>query len=129
MNAERFPSLEALGYVMLDEDNNVVPATDCVDTLEEWGEWWNDPENRSIDATVVALEDEDDLVVRTAFFGRDFADGMSEEPQYFGTMVFQSGQPVEWFEERFYATYEEATAGHVQTANDVRKEVWGDDDE
>lgn len=117
--------LGELDYVALNEDNEVVPAEEYFDTLEDWAEWFDDPENRSIDASVIPKEG-DNLVVRTAFFGRDFSTGMEEgEPEYFGTMVFQGGKPVDWFEERFYTTYQEAVEGHQQATTEVREERGG----
>lgn len=77
-----------------------------VDTMIEWGRWFEDPDNRRV--AVTALGERGN--VSTVFLGMDHGWGRSESPVLWETMVFGGG-PHDGYQER-YRSEEDAKRGH-----------------
>ncbi|MGH9903932.1 MAG: hypothetical protein ACRD68_19145 [Pyrinomonadaceae bacterium] len=90
----------AKGQFILD-GRKVIPCTE----VGQWGHWFMNAE-RHVGRTEVGP-----YVVSTVFVGLDYSFGESERPLVFETMVFEDKEEVE---REFYATWEEAEAGHAR---------------
>lgn len=82
------------------KDRKVVACPD----MREWAFMLADE-----DACRVALTMIDNIEVSTVFIGIDMGLGRSKQPQVFETMIFEDGKAKD---NRRYATWEEAEAGH-----------------
>ena len=87
-------------------------------TLEEWAEWFENPDLRRIDRTEI----NDDVYVSTVFMGLDhrFEEGQA---LLFETMVF--GGKYDETQER-YSTLGEAKCGHYRIVEQLRNEINGE---
>lgn len=99
-------------YRTLDENGELVPAN-----VLEWGQWFEDVDNRRIARTVVSRRKK--IYVSTVCLGVEC--GFMGGPRWFETMVF--GSSLHEYIER-YATKREAELGHARAVARVRQARW-----
>jgi hypothetical protein len=103
-------------FYMLDQNNNVVPAT-----MMEYATWMQETDR------TIAFKEEDGVIVSTVFLGVDMGimHGFDSDPVVFETMVFCDPRSPLWKKyDRIsvrYRSYENAIKGHNSVLETLRR--------